>query len=96
MSAKETIESELENTGIPVFSKDEADSLPTGLAVVVGKKPDTVAVSFRKKNVGYLFRTEGKKGDKIWQSKDVDSIVSEDLHRVAFHVASLHPPINNE
>lgn len=90
------IKSELYGTGIPVRSQEQLQDgdLPTGLTVVVGGSAQTVAVSFQRKNVGYIIRSTGTKGDDVWQARDIDTITSKDLHRVVFELASLHPPLN--
>lgn len=88
--------SELHGTGIPVRSVEDAKNgdLPPGLAVVVKPDSDFVVVAFQRKMIGKVTQTTGQSGDEIWQSLDVDTVVSKDLHRVVFEIASLHPPLD--
>lgn len=95
-SPTDHIKSLLHGTGIPTRSKSDAadGDIPAGLAVVV-EDERSVAVSFKRTNVGRIFRTASDEtGDQIWQSRDVDSVRSKDLHRVVFELAAMHPPIN--
>ena len=89
------IRSELHGTGIPVRSVEDAkeDALPSGLAVVVSPSASTLALTFQRQKVGEIIRTEGQTGEKIWQAVEVQTVASKDLHRVAFGLAALHPPL---
>jgi hypothetical protein len=89
------IKSLLYGTGISARSKADAEGgdVPSGLAVIV-EDERSVAVSFKRTNVGRIFRTSSEDtGEQIWQSRDVGTACSKDLHRVVFELASLHPPL---
>lgn len=94
--AFEQIRKELYGTGIPAVRKGKAQQgeLPSGLAIVVGGA-DTLALSFKKREVGKIIRTQGRNGD-LWQARDIDTIASKDLHRVVFELAAYHPPFDDE
>lgn len=89
------IKSLLYGTGISARSKAAAEDgdVPSGLAVIV-EDERSVAISFKRTNVGRIFRTSSEDtGEQIWQSRDVGTACSKDLHRVVFELASLHPPL---
>ena len=89
----EEIKNELYGTGIPAVHRKDAQKgdVPNRLAVVV-IKGDTLALSFKGRKVGKIIRTEGQ-NQKVWQAQSIDTVVSEDLHRVAFELAAYHPPL---
>lgn len=94
---KSDIRSELHGTGIPVRDADDLEDpsdLPPGLTIVVRADSDTLGVYFKRTLVGKIMSTTGETGDEIWQCVSVTSFASKDLHRVAFKVAALHPPID--
>lgn len=90
------VRSEMHGTGIPVRTTEDANNgdLPPGLTIVTKTGSEMVAVAFQRKLVGKVVQTTGETGEDMWQSLDVDTIGSQDLHRVAFKIAALHPPLD--